>query len=409
MTSRRKLVANLLLALISTALALLMAEGLVRLLLSARGGGRERDERSAYILADPRLGWRKRPGARVLYHRYEYTTEVAINAEGLRDPERSIVAPRGTRRVLSLGDSFLEGYSVSLAQTVTQDLERQISRPGCPVEVINGGTTGYSTDQEYLFYLDDGQRYGSEWVLLFFHYNDIFYNGERAYWRLPKPRLTLTAQGLQLDNVPLPAFKASNAPPAVKAGPLPACVLCEWIPNQMRRGAPEAYNRLAGLGLWEPCPTEDPGDELLVYRQRPPHFIKGAWVLTAHILEALAREVEKRGGRFAVVYVPSAMEVNNRAWELTRIHYGLDEVEWNRGAVIARLESVGRNKGFPVLDLTPALRERERHLWSPTYFTQDQHWNARGHHTAAMAVAEFLRSQGWPPPCSRSGDGPSSP
>ena len=38
------------------------------------------------------LGWRKKPGARVRYDRREYATEVAINANGLRDPERAYAA-----------------------------------------------------------------------------------------------------------------------------------------------------------------------------------------------------------------------------------------------------------------------------------------------------------------------------
>ena len=44
---------------------------------------------AAYVVSDPRLGGRKRPGARGVYQRREYATEVRINALGMRDPERA--------------------------------------------------------------------------------------------------------------------------------------------------------------------------------------------------------------------------------------------------------------------------------------------------------------------------------
>ena len=83
---RRSLLVNLGLAAASLAVALLALEAFARLALRGRGGGKERDEASLYMEYDPHLGWRHRPGARALYRRREYTTEVAINGHGLRGP-----------------------------------------------------------------------------------------------------------------------------------------------------------------------------------------------------------------------------------------------------------------------------------------------------------------------------------
>ena len=131
---RRSLLVNLGLAAASLAVALLALEAFARLALRGRGGGKERDEASLYMEYDPHLGWRHRPGARALYRRREYTTEVAINGHGLRGPERGYEAPPGTLRVLALGDSFVEGYTVASHETVTDVLEQDLARPGCPVE-----------------------------------------------------------------------------------------------------------------------------------------------------------------------------------------------------------------------------------------------------------------------------------
>src|SRR5688500_7227608 len=106
----RALLANGGLALVSIVLVLAVLEGVARLAERARGGGKEQDEASRYVEHDPRLGWRKRPGARARYDRREYSTEIAVNSKGLRDPERDYASAPGTFRVLALGDSFVEGY-----------------------------------------------------------------------------------------------------------------------------------------------------------------------------------------------------------------------------------------------------------------------------------------------------------
>src|SRR5262249_39056059 len=152
---------------------------------------------------DPILGWAKRPGARTVYRRREYTVELAVNSKGLRDVDRGYDAPPGTLRLLALGDSFVEGYTVPLAQTVTQVLERRLDGEGCRAEVINGGTSGYSTDQELLFYRGEGVRYSPRIVLLFFHYNDVLYNDRQEYYGTPKPIFEMGGGVLRVHQIPV--------------------------------------------------------------------------------------------------------------------------------------------------------------------------------------------------------------
>jgi hypothetical protein len=178
-------------------------------------------------------------------------------------------------------------------------------------------------------------------------------------------------------------------------------VAFEWVRDRLARGAPRAYNALARLHLWRELggDTVEQGDQLRVYKRRRQPPIEEAWTLTAQILEALARETEAHGSRFAVVYVPSRMEVSDRDWELTRLSYGMDEGVWDRTLVARRVEDIGRQAGFPVLDLTPALRAATGPLSGEPYLLYDGHWNARGHGTAAAAVEAFLKAQGWAPAC----------
>jgi lysophospholipase L1-like esterase len=394
----RRAAGNLALAAGVTLLLLASAEVTARWARARRGGGREDNALARYSEFDPRLGWRKRPGARAIYRRREYTTEVVVNSHGLRDPERGYARPAGTTRILALGDSFVEGYTVAMEKTVTQQLERRLGRPGCAVEVINGGTAGYSTDQEYLFFEEEGARYEPDVVLLFLYYNDIVLNATDSYFGRLKPRLELRGNRLVPLNLPLqpPAVKidAPEAPPKPRRG----SALLEWTEDRLRRGAPRAYNALSRIGLWPPIVAQEPREEMRVYKNGPTPRIDGAWQLTCAILGALETDVRSHGGRFMVVHVPNRTEVSDRDRELTRVAYGMDGPGWDWARVRERLTACGAERGFPMLDLVPPLREATGVLREP-YFTYDPHWNAVGHEVAAETVATELKARRWLPAC----------
>ena len=172
---------RLILMAISLLVVMSTLEIAARFLRSRQQGGKEGREDSLYKEYDPALGWRKKKNGGATYKRREYTVDVRINSQGLRDPERSVEPRPGTFRVLALGDSFMEGYTVNLGETLTQKLEGRLNAAGCRAEVINGGTSAYSTDQEYLFYRTDGARYRPALVLLFFFWNDVIYTDRQDY------------------------------------------------------------------------------------------------------------------------------------------------------------------------------------------------------------------------------------
>ncbi len=398
------LLQNSLLLLASVTLLLASAEGIARLLRRGKQGGKEDRAAAQYVVKDPLLGWRKKPNASALYRRREYTVEVRTNALGMRDPERTPSAPAGTLRLLALGDSFLEGYSVPLQHTVTQLLERTLRADAeCPVEVLNGGTAAWSTDQEYLYYREEAASFGARVVLLFLYYNDVLANLQPDYWGQAKPVLEEREGRLEIAPRPTPKRGARDRSAAerpdmadeAKAAPgaVGRSALLDLLRERLLRGQPRLYQRLAGLGFWPPIEPEAPRGEMRIYLAKPEPLLQVAWQRTMRILEALASEAEARGARLVVVYVPSAFEVDDRAWDLTRLVYGMNEPAWRRSAVAERLTNAGRRRGLAVVDPSAALREAQR--GGATYFTLDHHWTPRGHGAAAKAVAAFLRAGGY--------------
>jgi lysophospholipase L1-like esterase len=380
-------IAEILMAAVSTAFGLGTLEVAARIAARRPGG----EGPSHYTEHDPRLGWRKRPRARVRFPNGDY----AINARGLRDEEREYAAAPGVLRLLILGDSFAEGFSVPFEHSVGRALEALLAAPSRRIEVINGGTVAYSTDQEYLFYHDEGSRYSPRVVLLFFYYNDIVDNMRASVGGTPKPLVEFDHGGQpHVVNGPLP--RRDPFPPRPVAAPHGSAAFA-WVRDRLMRGAPRAYNRLARLWLWPPIAHVEPSGEIEVYSHHPGPEVVRAWRKTESLLRALAAEIRNRGAHLLVIYVPAKFEVHDREWELTRLRYGVDDAVWDRRAVVNALCRVGTAAGFPVLDPTPALRQADHGILGGPYHAGGGHWNAAGHRVAAREVAAALRRLGWLP------------
>jgi len=304
---------------------------------------------------DPLLGWRKVPGGGGRHHTAEYEVEERFNSEGLRGPEFPIAKPPGRTRILLLGDSFVEGYTVAFEKTVGEVLARETG-----AEVINGGTGGYSTDQELLFFERDGSRYAPDVTILFFYVNDITGNRLERYWRGAKPRFRIAPGGaLERVNPVLP-------PPGTGRD------FNEWLEkhSHLFRLAADVGRRLRDREATAP--------PFRVYRTRRDPGIEEAWALTVRLLEELDRRVRASGSRFLVVLVPPVFRVHDDAPAPEGDDLG--RVERDLAAACARL-------GIELLNPRAAMRAQPERL----YFEVDRHWNEAGHAFVGRFLAERLR------------------
>jgi hypothetical protein len=343
---------------------------------------------AAYTQPDPLLGWRHRAGATLSNPNGDYR----INSMGLRDREHAYRPAPGAQRVMVLGDSFAEGFSVRVEDALPQALERMLHARGCDAEVLNAGTVGYSTDQEYLFYREEGSRYRPQVVALLLYYNDVLYNGRASVGATPKPLFTFTGGVARVKNAPLqavaPFAAAPRAPARGSAG-------VRWLRARLASAWPSLYDALARLRFWSPLARGEVPLELSVYARRPPAEIDRAWEHTVHLLRLLNQEAERSGTRLVAVYVPGKMEVSERDWAITRRRYGVDEGTWDRRRLASLLGQAGARLGFPVLDPTAELRAADHGFWGGPYHAGGGHWNALGHRVVASRVADFLTRESW--------------
>jgi lysophospholipase L1-like esterase len=120
------------------------------------------------VSPDPLIGHQHRPHgkARVM------GVDLVTNSHGLRDYEYRYERTPDTLRILMLGDSFTEGWGVSLADTFVKRVERLFAKDGTKAEVINTGVGNWNTIQEVEYFLTEGFKYRPDIVVLNFTFND---------------------------------------------------------------------------------------------------------------------------------------------------------------------------------------------------------------------------------------------
>jgi lysophospholipase L1-like esterase len=99
-----------------------------------------------------------------------------------------------------MGDSFAWGYGVEESERFSQRLETLLG-----VEVINAGISGYSTDQELLWYRGEGSKYDTDLVIVEFAGNDIGHNEQQLVYTIYyKPQFVRQDGDLVLTGYPVP-------------------------------------------------------------------------------------------------------------------------------------------------------------------------------------------------------------
>jgi lysophospholipase L1-like esterase len=366
--------ANLALAAASLAVALLVAEGLVRLL-SPIG--------PALLVTDPVVGKRYRPGfaGRVFVDEAEGEVALRVNTLGFRGPEWPRRKPAGGLRVAVLGDSMTAAVATDEERTFVRRLQAALEADGRrPVEVANFGVASASTGSELVTWRGVVADLGPDLVLLaFFAGNDLADNSRRLT-RAARPYFDVDGGG-RLHQVEDPS-------------PTPALV--RWLDRHSRLYVWQkvAFRRLRAAGRQASSGIE-PGQRIFARGGDP--AVEHAWRVTGALLLQLRDEVEARGARFAVVVIPCAEQVDDALWSDLARRGREAGLELDRGEPSRRLGAILGREGVAALDLAPAFLEAAREGSGGTasaaglYLLGRFHLSHEGHRVAARAILAFLR------------------
>jgi len=138
----------------------------------------------------------------------EYKTPITVNSQGFRDSEHSFQKPGGTKRVLILGDSFVENFQVPLEETFFKQLETGDGK----LEIIPMGLGDSGTAQQLILLKQYGLKYNPDIVLhFFFTGNDVKNNSPALMGDPHRPYFAL--ENGELKKTP---FKTLTSTPAGK-------------------------------------------------------------------------------------------------------------------------------------------------------------------------------------------------
>ena len=307
----------------------------------------------------------------------EYVTRVDINSHGLREREIEYEKPPGLRRVLVLGDSFVEATEVAVEEAFPRRLEAHLQAAGGPADPgLNAGAVGYGTAQEYLLLKHEGVRYQPDW--------SSCCSSRATTWRTTAGRLTIRPSG-----------RSSRTSSWTRAA---RCGRC----RSRRRTAPRPRpaRSASGCGASRCCSTSSirtslgkcPGSPRTFGRSWPPYEsgtspeVEEAWRVTEALLAATRDEAEGAGARFVLVNIPAPWEIDPPFWDRMRGFFGLPDQGWDLDRPNRRLGEIAARRGIAYLDLRSTLQaglEDGQRL----YFSIDGHWTSAGHDLAARTLA----------------------
>lgn len=139
------------------------------------------------------------PGSAYFQDLGTYHNEYTFNAMGFRGPDIPSRPPEGTKRLIVLGDSIVEGHGIPFDRTFSFLLNGKLAEHNW--EVLNLGVQGASP----IYFAANMERYLSlkpDAVLIIIHENDLFDDDRREHYYFDLPvtedRAQLSAGGRRL-------------------------------------------------------------------------------------------------------------------------------------------------------------------------------------------------------------------
>ena len=276
----------------------------------------------------------------------ELAYPVRINALGFRGADMAAPKPAGTVRVLCVGDSYTFGPYVTDEETFPSRLSARLKeRAGAvaTVEVINGGVSGFSIEDELIFVRDKAFAVQPDVIVLSFCQNDVLDMGRGR----PMIETMRDHAGLKSTFLLGPALKILQHSALFNGMQRGAAMI-----KVMKMKAAPMTSDMATPQQWE------------AYHEGLARFV---------------RTVRERGARLLVMVWISADQITGKATLTPQI----------------KLAGFSREMGFELLDLAPAIRSLADGGVNPYFTPIDGHPNARGYEAAAEAAAARLIELGY--------------
>jgi lysophospholipase L1-like esterase len=351
--------------LLVAALVLAVEFAAFELFLRWQGGSEAAPAFQQLFMPDDAIGYRLRPGQSVVFTTPEFSTSIAINAQGVRDADIGRKPP-GERRIVVLGDSLVLAVQVPREATFCARLEARLNAAapaGVHYRVINAGVQGYGPVEELLFYRRVASRFDADLVLVTAFVANDAVEAFDAAWRLDGSR-------------PPAAAAADETGRALRRTVRRSMVL------QIARQRLEQLRDRAGA-------TAAPSRPVASYLVTPPAFITDGLGVATRALAALSQDVRADGARLAIALMPARFQLDPAEFERLRAVTEPLAGPIAKDVATERFSAALAPLAVPTIDLLPALRSAPH----GQFFVATVHLTAEGHQTVAAALEAFIRRE----------------
>lgn len=334
------------------------------------------------IVKDLVIGRRYRPSfdGTVYVAESDRKIRLRFSRAGFRGPDRPMEKPPGVCRVAILGDSMISAIAVDEEDTMVCRLEQMLhaSHPELKWEVLNFGISGSSPGQEMVLYRELVRQWDPDVVLCaFFAGNDLTDNSHRMS---NNPRIYFDLdEGGELRQLP---FSAGGMGAADVLNRYSRFYVWQRVAFNATRHAVMKQASILEPGQW-------------IFCRKEPEKVAHAWKLADAVNRAFCREVTGRGGRFAVVMIPSAWQVYEDAFQAVVDRAGEHGPSFDWDHPDQRMAALCREAGIGLLSITADFRKAAPSATTEVkqerlFFRKIGHFNEKGHLVAARAVHRFL-------------------
>ncbi len=346
---------------------ILVAELVVlEVVLRAYGGSEASSPFQSLFEQDPRIGHRPRPGAEATYTTVEFSTHLAINAQGVRDDEDIGPKAANERRIVLLGDSLVLSVQVPFADTFGEHLEARLNEadPAHSWRVINAGVQGYGPVEAWLFFEHIAAAFEPDIVLpIVFVGND--------------------------------AAEASAMVDKFEAGRVPAMSVADTAENRLRvfvrRSQVLQLARVRVDQLRARFSAAVPELPLASYLDHPPAAILNGFDVARDAFGRIADRADRAGATTAFVLMPARFQIDDDDYGRLATIVAEMGGTLRRDLATERFRDTLAPLGRPIVDLLPILSAQPER--SGLFFQRNVHLTPRGHRVVADALFEFLDTQ----------------
>lgn len=302
---------------------------------------------------------------------------IKINKLGLRDNEIQVPKPKGTYRILMLGDSSTAGLNVELEETSTKQLEALLHThyEERNIEVINAGVSSYSPLLEYLYLREQGFKLEPDLVILNFDPTDVADLANHYHQaKIEADGTIIGVSEIYGNKSILKKIHHLLVNRSILYGHYLQFTLIRAANWFNKGGTSQTY-----YGQFE-------GDLLVALREKVQPSEDILWLWPKKSLKLMSALTREHHIPLILTIYPFPPQVNGKEWQAREAQgFKLGKVYPTRN--LETIESIAKQMEIPVVNMLDAFRTTSL---SPLFFATDYHFTPNGHRLFAEELFRYL-------------------